>query len=81
VRSKAPKSILRSLGEFFGHIAHGVRTDPGKPGAAAPPPRVVRQVTEEETRETPQGKVILRRTTIEEIVVPKPGEHERGSGA
>lgn len=53
---EAPKSILRSLGEFFGHIAHAVRTDPTK--------RELRRTVEEERRD---DGVILRRTVIEEI--------------
>lgn len=66
VKPDPPKSIMRSLGEFFGHVAKGVKTDPG----TKPPPRqVVRQSVEEEQRETPQGKVTIRRTTIEEIEV------------
>lgn len=66
---------MRSLGEFFGHIAKGIATDPSKP---APPRQTVRQSVEEETREMPQGKMILRRTTIEEIEVradaPRPND-------
>ena len=58
----APKSIARSLGEFFGHIVRGVRTD------VTPPTRtIVRERIEEEERDTPEGKVVLRRTVIEEI--------------
>lgn len=53
------KSLMRSLGEFFGHIARGVKTDPAK--------KVVRKNVEEERR----GNVTLRRTTIEEIEVRK----------
>jgi hypothetical protein len=49
------KSLMRSLGEFFGHIAKAVRTNPNA--------RVVRKSIEEETR----GATVLRRTTIEEI--------------
>lgn len=47
--------MMRNLGEFFGHILHGVRTDPSK--------KVVRREVEEEKR----GEVTLRRTTIEEV--------------
>lgn len=64
----ARKSIMRSLGEFFGHIAHAVRTDPARPD-----PRgrtVTRQTVEEEQRDTPQGPVRLRRTIIEEVELP-----------
>lgn len=50
------KSIFRSLGEFFGHIGHAIRTDPTK--------REVRRTVEEEQRD---DGVILRRTTIEEV--------------
>ena len=56
---------MRSLGEFFGHIARGVKSD-------LKPKQEVRRTIEEETRDTPQGKVTLRRTTIEEIEVHKP---------
>jgi hypothetical protein len=54
-----PKSIMRSLGEFFGHIAHGIKTDPTKK-------EVSRSV--EETRR--EDGVILRRTVIEEVQLP-----------
>ncbi|HRP63070.1 MAG TPA: hypothetical protein PK400_07255 [Phycisphaerales bacterium] len=54
--SQSPrKSMMRNLGEFFGHILHGVRTDPSK--------KVVRHDVEEEQR----GDITLRRTTIEEV--------------
>lgn len=64
-----PKPLMRSLGEFFGHIVRAVKTDPAK----APPPRAeVRRETAQETRDTPAGPVTLRRTTIEEIELPAP---------
>ncbi|MFO0783091.1 MAG: hypothetical protein U0636_05360 [Phycisphaerales bacterium] len=62
-------SIARNLGAFFGHIAHAIRTDPD-----APQKREVKRTTTEE--KTPDG-VILRRTTIDEVVLPpdaKPGQ-------
>ena len=64
---RPPKSLMRSLGEFFGNIARGVTADvrPAKP-------QEVRRTVEEETRETPQGKITLRRTTIEEVEIKKP---------
>lgn len=56
---------MRSLGEFFGHIVQGIKTDvdPSKK-------TVTRQTVEEETRQTPEGPVVLRRTVIEEVEVP-----------
>jgi hypothetical protein len=51
------KPLMRNLGEFFGHIAKAVRTDPAK--------RVVRTDVEEERRDN----LVLRRTTIEEIEI------------
>ncbi|MAD19048.1 MAG: hypothetical protein CMJ52_02360 [Planctomycetaceae bacterium] len=58
------KSIMRSLGEFVGHVARGIRTDP-----AAPKTTEVRREVETERR----GDVVLRRTTIEEIEMPADG--------
>jgi hypothetical protein len=58
---------MRNLGEFFGHIAKGLRTDPSKPAAQKV---VTRETVEEETRDTPQGPVVLRRTVIEEVQLP-----------
>ncbi len=62
------KSLMRNLGEFFGHIAKGVQTPVG------PQRTVVRKEVQEETRETEGGPVVLRRTIIEEVEVnpPKP---------
>ena len=56
-----PKSIMRSLGEFVGHVAKGIRTDP-----SAPKVTEVRREVETERR----GDVVLRRTTIEEVEMP-----------
>lgn len=87
---------MRSLGEFFGHIAQGVKTPaagapatprpastvspaPPEPSAAPPEPqrRVLRETVEEEQRDTPQGKVTLRRTIVEEVELP-PQDPSRG---
>lgn len=62
--SNEDKSILRSLGEFFGHVAKGIKTDPAKPRV------VTKKTIEHESRDTPQGKVVLRRTIIEEVELP-----------
>jgi len=58
--SENPQSgLMRNLGRFFGHIVAGAKSDPTKQ-------EISRQV-EQETRETPDGPVTLRRTVIEEI--------------
>jgi hypothetical protein len=53
------KPLMRSLGEFFGHIVKAVKTDPQK--------KVVRRTVEEEK----QGDITLRRTTIEEVEIKR----------
>ena len=53
------KGIMRSLGEFVGHIVRATKADPNK--------HVVSRTTEERTEQTEDGKVVLRRTTIEEV--------------
>lgn len=59
------KSLMRCLGEFVGHVAKGIRTNPAR--------KEIRREVEEDVRETDQGQVTLRRTTIEEIEIGKPG--------
>lgn len=61
---------MHSLGSFFGHIWKGIKTDPTAP--AKPTRHEVRREVETEERQTPDGKVILRRTTIEEVEVRPP---------
>jgi hypothetical protein len=53
--AESKKPLMRSLGEFFGHIIRGIRTDPSR--------KTIRKTVEQEQR----GDVVLRRTTIEEI--------------
>ena len=55
------KTIARSLGEFFGHIIAGVKSDPRADR------QELRRETQEQTQEQPGGSVTVRRTTIEEI--------------
>lgn len=62
--AKNDKSLMRNLGEFFGHIVKGVKTDPAKP-------ETMREVRRE-VEEVDQGDMILRRTTIEEIEFKAP---------
>ncbi len=66
------KPLMRLLGEFVGHVAQGVKTDPTKPPATGNVHEVRRETTEE-VKETRQGQVVLRRTTIEEVVLPPEG--------
>ena len=55
------KTIMRSLGEFFGQIVRGAKTDPSGHDSRQTQ-EVGRQVQEEH-----RDGVVLRRTTIEEI--------------
>lgn len=67
---KKDKALMRSLGEFFGHIIRGVKTDPSERKRT-----VVRRQVEEEDR----GDLVLRRTTIEEIEIKHPRNKEEDS--
>lgn len=58
------QSLSRSLGKFTGEIWRALRTPAG-----AGQKHEVRRTVETEERETPGGKVTLRRTTIEEIEI------------
>jgi hypothetical protein len=63
------KPLMRSLGEFFGHIVKGLRTNPDPHGRLRETePTEVSRTVEEETR----SGMVLRRTTIEEIEITKP---------
>lgn len=64
---KTDKSIMRSLGEFVGHVWAGIKTDPSKPGQVKRKTKTKKQVLEKETREELRGDVTLRETTIREI--------------
>ena len=65
------KSLLRNLGEFFGHVAHGITSDPHAPKAEnpaenpgslpppnSPPGTIVRSETLEREVTTTEGKLI-----------------------
>lgn len=62
------KSLMRSLGEFFGHIAKGVTAKP----SSVPGPTSVHTHVTEERGQSADGSVLLRRTTIEEIELLPP---------
>ena len=74
-----PKGLFRSLGEFVGHVSKAVRTPVAganknaraKKNELDEPTREVRRVVQEREAETPAGKVVLRRTTIDEVVEEK----------
>jgi hypothetical protein len=51
------KSLARSLGEFVGHIVHGIKAAPKQD----------RKVLRKDVQEAKQGDVTLRRTTIDEV--------------
>lgn len=71
---------MRSLGEFFGHVTNAVKTpvdastrstsNPAARDQAAP--AEVRRSVEERVAETPGGKVVLRRTVIDEVMRDTP---------
>lgn len=71
-----PNSLLRNIGQFVGHIAHAVKTDPDAPPpssispSASAQPVAARTTVQEQA--TPDGTLILRRTTIDEIVRKEP---------
>jgi len=60
--SRKNKPLMRSLGEFVGHILKAAKTKPKKQAT------VVNRTVEEEERD---GGITLRRTTIEEIEVDR----------
>jgi hypothetical protein len=71
-RAQQPsKSLSRSLGEFFGHIWKGVQ-EPVEGTNAPAEKQILRQETTEQVRETEAGKVIVRRTIVEELEIPTP---------
>ncbi|MCA9274099.1 MAG: hypothetical protein KDA31_13765 [Phycisphaerales bacterium] len=62
--SNKKESISRSLGKFTGEIWRALRAP-----ADGKQTHEVKRTVETEERDTPAGKVTLRRTTIEEIEV------------
>lgn len=64
------KSLMRSLGEFAGHIIKGVRT---------PAEAETRQQVSRTVEERTEDGVTLRRTTIDEIELPATRKDEHVS--
>jgi hypothetical protein len=60
-------SLIRALGLLTGDLWSAITGRPRKPSRKT----VLRHDVREETRDTPEAKVVLRRTTIEEIEVRK----------
>lgn len=60
---------MRALGQFFGEVWKGVTADPAA-GRGDSAEGVSRKTVEEREVQTERGRVILRRTTIEEVIVP-----------
>jgi hypothetical protein len=64
---------MRNLGEFFGHVAKGIKSDPGRPKK-----QEVRREVEERQETGPAGeRITVRRTTVEEIEI-RPAETDVG---
>ncbi len=59
--SSENKPLMRSLGEFVGHIVKAVKNEP----------KGRRVVLNKTSRQEHRGNITLRRTTIEEIEVNK----------
>jgi len=74
------RSLARSLGEFVGHIRAGIRAKPGAERDNAPSVkrREVSRTVDEETVDTPRGRVTLRRTVIEEVDLPTDDDRAAG---
>jgi len=56
---RGDESVMRNLGRFVGAIWHGIKTDPNR--------HEVKRSVEEEEREIEGRKVIVRRTTVDEV--------------
>lgn len=72
-----PPGLWRAIGQFFGHIAQGVKSGerPGSSDAGGGPDQsvVIRHDVQEQARETQRGVVRVRRTVIEEVsLAPEP---------
>ena len=60
------KPLMRCLGEFFGNIAQGIRTNPDEAST--------RQEVSRTVEERVEGDMTLRRTTIDEIEIHQSDE-------
>lgn len=66
------KPLMRNIGEFFGHILKGVRTDPSKRSA-------YKHVVNKKVEEIEKDNMILRRTTIDEVEFKNPPDADQTS--
>jgi hypothetical protein len=69
----ADSSLARNLGAFFGHIAKAIRTTPDEPRKVE-----VNRSVEEHRQE---DGVVLRRTTVDEVVLPPGATPPRGESS
>ncbi|MSR41143.1 MAG: hypothetical protein EXS10_04490 [Phycisphaerales bacterium] len=64
-------SLLRNIGQFFGHVVDAIKHDPTEPVQTPPSngtePEAAREVNRE-VQVARQGEYILRRTTIDEVL-------------
>lgn len=62
--AREKRSLMRNIGSFFGHLRHGVRTP-----VEGETRHELRREHEREERIEDGKKIVLRRTTIEEMEV------------
>jgi len=62
----ARNSLARNLGAFIGHVWRGFTADVSREK------HVLRKEILEDSRPGPEGRITLRRTTIEEVEVERP---------
>lgn len=64
-RARPKPTLMSNLGGLVGGILGGIKAKP------APKRRVVSRKVSEAQAQTPDGPVILRRTVVDEVIVPK----------
>lgn len=62
--SRQDDSLMRNLGKFVGAIWHGIKSDPKGQR------QEIRRAIEERESEYQGQRVVIRRTTIEEVEIP-----------
>lgn len=72
------KSIMQSLGECIGHIVKAIKTDVPAPVDRGPVARTQPPGPDARPHPTQDAPMILRRTIIEEIHLPRPTPPSQG---